>query len=119
MAFFLLDTLLPLICLLTTLQAAIDDPKLYNVTQLTFGGDHSHPKFSPDGRYIYFSGKGGMYGKKCEDIYRLDLKYLSTQDPYKMISRVSPGIGHSTRISMPTNASDPNTAILYESSFET
>ncbi|KAI6174974.1 Apical gut membrane polyprotein [Aphelenchoides bicaudatus] len=96
-------------------SAAASTEYYTNITQLTFSGDHSFPRFSADRRYIYFSAKNGQYGKTCDDVYRLDLKYYNIHDDNWRISRVSTGLGHSTKVAIPT---DNTGSIIYESSFE-
>ncbi|KAI6227716.1 hypothetical protein M3Y99_01222300 [Aphelenchoides fujianensis] len=64
------------------------DSKLFNVRQLTNGGDHSFPKFSPDGKAVYFTASGGPYESSCLHVYRLDL-----HTPAQPVSLISTGIG--------------------------
>ena len=73
--------------------------------------------FSEDGRYVYFSASGDYYGKNCDDIYRLDLKYQDQINNPARISRVSSGIGHSTSVSIAYQYDRIN-RFTYESTFE-
>jgi hypothetical protein len=88
---------------------------LYNVRQLTVNGTHSHPRFSADNRYVYFSATGATYDKDCEDIYRLDLKYWNSSTDPSRISRVSTGIGYSNWASLNYEGDE---SLVFESTFE-
>ncbi|KAI6170883.1 hypothetical protein M3Y97_01100900 [Aphelenchoides bicaudatus] len=88
----------------------------FNIKKLTTTGQHSLPRFSSDNRYIYFTASGGDYGKECDEIYRLDLKYMDKVDEPGRISRVSTGFGHSTSAAPPYESGDQST--FFESSFE-
>ncbi|KAI6234331.1 3-oxoacyl-ACP reductase [Aphelenchoides fujianensis] len=112
--------LAPLIAVLAVLfeQTNAAEPYLFNVRQLTKTGIHSFPQLSADGRYVYFSAKSGTNGgygsKACDDVYKLDLAYWNETRANWKISRVSPGVGHASRVSAPPTAAG---TVMYESTF--
>ncbi|KAI6240353.1 hypothetical protein M3Y99_00467300 [Aphelenchoides fujianensis] len=76
------------------LPLAWADTRLFNVRKLTNGGDHSYPRFSWDGKEIFFTAKGGPYESNCNHVYRMDLR-----TPAQPISLVSTGIGEERGVS--------------------
>ncbi|KAI6219857.1 hypothetical protein M3Y99_01633100 [Aphelenchoides fujianensis] len=78
----------PLLLLFLLFLSVNADSKLFNVRQLSAGGDHTLPKFSPDGKAVYFTAKGGPYESSCTHVYRFDLR-----TPAQPVSLVSTGIG--------------------------
>ncbi|KAI1723876.1 CRE-TAG-10 protein [Ditylenchus destructor] len=65
-----------------------DEPALSNVVQLTFEGVNIFPQFSPDSRYITFTGWGDAYGNGCPQVFVLDL-----ENPKEPPVQISGGIG--------------------------
>ncbi|KAI1715801.1 mitochondrial ribonuclease P protein 1 like protein [Ditylenchus destructor] len=63
-----------------------------NVKQLTFGGIHSRPHFSTDGKKITFQAKGDSYGTDCEQVYEMDLTAKGSNGRHP-IRRLSTGFG--------------------------
>lgn len=104
-----------MILLLLFLFFGLSTQKLYNIRQLTKEGSHSHPKFSADNRYVYFTGSGSTYGKNCSEIYRLDLKYSNKLNHPNRISRISTGLGYSSWASLNYEG---EASLVYESTFE-
>uniref|UniRef100_A0A914DKE9 WD40-like protein n=1 Tax=Acrobeloides nanus TaxID=290746 RepID=A0A914DKE9_9BILA len=83
--------------------------RLKNVRQLTFGGENSGSRFSPDGRWLVFQASGlETYGTKCNQIYRLDLSHLDKR-PF----RLSTGLGIANSPSFYPNSQD----LIYSSTF--
>src|SRR5437016_10533220 len=42
------------------------DPRRDTMTPLTFGGGHSYPIWTPDGRYILFQSSGGIFWTRSD-----------------------------------------------------
>uniref|UniRef100_A0AC34GSF0 Uncharacterized protein n=1 Tax=Panagrolaimus sp. ES5 TaxID=591445 RepID=A0AC34GSF0_9BILA len=85
-----------------------DEKYFSNVKQLTFGGDHSFPDFSDDGKQLVFAANGGPYGIGCDQVFRLNLDDL-TEKP----ARLSPGFGVATRPKFWPNTKD----VIFQSNF--
>uniref|UniRef100_A0A914YPT6 Uncharacterized protein n=1 Tax=Panagrolaimus superbus TaxID=310955 RepID=A0A914YPT6_9BILA len=86
-----------------------DEKYFSNVKQLTFGGDHSFPDFSDDGRQLVFSANGGPYGIGCDQVFRLNL-----DDHNEKPARLSPGFGVATRPKFWPNTKD----VVFQSNFD-
>ncbi|KAI6208712.1 hypothetical protein M3Y96_00144000 [Aphelenchoides besseyi] len=58
-----------------------EEKHFQNIRQLTFGGIHSNPVFSSDGRYLLFGAQDVVgkhrYGHLCKQLYYLDLEQPS------------------------------------------
>ena len=65
---------------------------LYNVTQLTFGGDNAEAYFSRDGKSLVFQANNPAWETECDQIYLLDPIAGVAEAPTK----ISTGAGRTT-----------------------